>query len=562
MTSSLEEQFDDIRDQIIHGKFKEACDLVEKTSSNNGLTKEDQIKCLLLKSEIKYHLGKYSRSLQLAEKALKASELLKNTILIIKALYHKSAAFLFVGNIPKSLELVEKANTMIVKKNLQKNPALQRTQIRIIGLNGVILANSGKYKIGLEKLQQAVKMAEKFDDKQVLAFLMTHYGLYLLFAGHIEKAEETIRRAREIAVKLGNKQEIALSTMRMGVLKATKLEHKEALKIYLESIEIAKEIGSTHLHFATYMNIGEAYKALFQFDNAIENLKKALTFESSSYAFMIYTNLAEIYFWKKEHDLALEYYLNALKSSNEINDRRYHPIILYNIVNLYVQNKQLKKAQLYIDQLKKIRDEEKLNQYELFYYAASIQFYKASPKIKDWSNSVELAEKILKIEDLSANWRVFVLYSILEIRLRELQINANEDSLKQVQKQLDNVFREAEDKQLHNFIINLYRLKAQLALVKLDIKKAIELLITALTIAKEKGLEILVQDITKEQKKLEEQISMWTKFREQNLPLVDALKQIPLEKTAKNIANDTIVEVRDEDTGKIIEYRKLFALKI
>ncbi|MCK5184879.1 MAG: hypothetical protein KAQ95_11280 [Candidatus Heimdallarchaeota archaeon] len=132
----------------------------------------------------------------------------------------------------------------------------------------------------------------------------------------------------------------------------------------------------------------------------------------------------------------------------------------------------------------------------------------------------------------------------------------------QVSKQIDEVFQKAEEKQQHNMIVNLYRLKAQLALVELDVKKAVDMLVTARTIAKEKDLELLVQEITREQKKLEEQISMWTKFQEQNLPLVDTLKQVSLENTVKEIAKDAIVEVRDEETGKTIEYRKLFALKI
>ncbi|MCK5047044.1 MAG: tetratricopeptide repeat protein, partial [Candidatus Heimdallarchaeota archaeon] len=303
------------------------------------------------------------------------------------------------------------------------------------------------------------------------------------------------------------------------------------------------------------------YKSLFQFDEAIKYLKKALTFESG-FDFMIYTNLAEVYYWKNELDLALEHYLGALERSTEIQDRRYHPIILYSLVNIYVQKKQFAEAQQYLNQLEKIRDEENLKQYDELHKFASIQFYKASTDIRDWSKAVTFAEKFISGEDAYIEWRVDALYSILEIRLRELQINANEESLIQVSKQIDEVFQKAEEKQQHNMIVNLYRLKAQLALVELDVKKAVDMLVTARTIAKEKDLELLVQEITREQKKLEEQISMWTKFQEQNLPLVDTLKQVSLENTVQEIAKDAIVEVRDEETGKTIEYRKLFALKI
>ena len=57
-------------------------------------------------------------------------------------------------------------------------------------------------------------------------------------------------------------------------------------------------------------------------------------------------------------------------------------------------------------------------------------------------------------------------------------------------------------------------------------------------------------------------MSMWNGFQKNNAPLAETIKQVPLEKTAKEITRDTLIEVRDEESGKIIEYRKLFSLKI
>ena len=55
---------------------------------------------------------------------------------------------------------------------------------------------------------------------------------------------------------------------------------------------------------------------------------------------------------------------------------------------------------------------------------------------------------------------------------------------------------------------------------------------------------------------------MWEKLKIENAPLVETLKQVPLEENLKQITKDTSIEIRDEETGEIIEYRKLFALKI
>ena len=85
---------------------------------------------------------------------------------------------------------------------------------------------------------------------------------------------------------------------------------------------------------------------------------------------------------------------------------------------------------------------------------------------------------------------------------------------------------------------------------------------TARIFAKERNFQVLVKRIEKEQEKLENQMSMWNNFQKQNTPLAETIKQVSLENTAKEISQDTLIEVRSDETDKIIEYRKLFTLKI
>ena len=413
MSSPIQKQFDELIQLISLAKFKEALDLVDEISKTKGISKEDTLDNMLFKSEIEYFLGNYKKSLQQAEKVLKESKELDNTKLIIKSLYRKIAALNILGKLNECLVLNEKAMKLMTEKNLLDDKAMLRTKLRLIGINGVILANTGKYDIGLEKIQQAIDLAEKSNDKQMFAFLTTHLGLYTLFSGDKEKAEKIINRAYKIALDLGNKLEIAIATLRLGVLKTYEQLHEEALELFFNSIEIAEETGSTHLFFATYLNIGETYRDLFQFDEAIKYMKKALTFESG-YAFMINTDLAGVYYWKNELDLALEHFLISLEKSNELKDRRYNPLILYQLVNLYVQKKQFKEAEQHLNQLEKIRTEEKLKQYNEFYIVASIQFYKESSNIQDWSKAIDLAEEFLTRKDIPVGWRIDLLYTILE----------------------------------------------------------------------------------------------------------------------------------------------------
>jgi hypothetical protein len=105
-------------------------------------------------------------------------------------------------------------------------------------------------------------------------------------------------------------------------------------------------------------------------------------------------------------------------------------------------------------------------------------------------------------------------------------------------------------------------LKSQIALIELNAEKAVELLITAKTIAEERGAKLQAQEIVKDQEQLNKQLGMWQQLQANNTSLSETIKQVPLENTINRIIKETIIEERDEITGKIIEYRKLFALKL
>ena len=62
--------------------------------------------------------------------------------------------------------------------------------------------------------------------------------------------------------------------------------------------------------------------------------------------------------------------------------------------------------------------------------------------------------------------------------------------------------------------------------------------------------------------KINQQLSMLQEFQKQNAPISETVKLVSLENTAQSIKHETVLEERDQETGEIIEYRKLFSLKI
>jgi len=382
----------------------------------------------------------------------------------------------------------------------------------------------------------------------------------LYYQNKLEEAEEILEKALELAQSINNKHEIAFAYNRYGVLKSARFNYNDALEYYLKSESLLKELGSTLFFSGLYTNIAGLYLNKYQLDEALEYAKKALEFGFLEY--LMHAVIGEIYLWKNEFEKAEETLLKAMKLSIKAADTRVIPGILYNLVVLAVERKEETKAQDYLKQLEDLAKEKDYEYLKAYYNFALTIYYKSSSDIDDWGKAKRILKGLLKDKKLPDYLRTDALFSLLEIRLMELRITASKETLEQVLQQILELQNEVEDKRLCWILVELYYLRSQVALLELNVKKSLELLATASIIAEDKGLKFLVQKIEKEQRNVENQIEMWNKFQEQNAPLAETLKEIELEKTAKSIVKETIMEVRDEKTGQIKEYRKLFSIKI
>jgi hypothetical protein len=233
-------------------------------------------------------------------------------------------------------------------------------------------------------------------------------------------------------------------------------------------------------------------------------------------------------------------------------------------VELFVEMNNLILAKKYLARLEDIDKKIESEFVKIRTLYSSILVLKASTKMQDWIKAMKLIDELLAMKTPYLNiwFRYTVMFLLIELRFKELQLTADPIVLKEVKNDLSNLHKEAEEKQILSIIINTYRLQSQLALVELNAEKAITLLTKAFNLANEKNFKILVTQISKEQEELNNQVDMWEKLRRENAPLIETLKQVPLEENIKQITKETSIEIRDEKSGEIIEYRKLFALKI
>ncbi len=561
MSSTTKKQLQEVEQLIIHGKFKEGLSVIEEGLKKKDISKEAELRFLILKSEVAYYLGNLQETLQLAELVLKESKGLANVLLQVDALILIVESSWWVNKLSKALETAEKGLEIISSATNLPAKAIAKRKAELLLWKAHIITHLGDFEKGLELAKEALSFAEESGYKNVISLTLIILGGVYRFLGEPKKGVGHSEKALDIATKIGNKFYIAFSYLYgLVAVKARRREYEQALDLYNKAFDLLEEIGSTLL-LAFKNDVGLVYQSMFQLDKALECFQEALKY-SELVKPLAYINIGYIYFLKYELEKAQEYYLKSMKIYEEMNDRRVLPFNLYNLVLLSLELKNLTQAQKYLKRLGQISNETGFERIGRTYRFASILVLKASGDISDLVEATKLLSSFLAEEDLPSFWRLDALYSLLEIRIKELQLSTTDATLTEVKKQAIHLEVEAEEQQHRWLLANVYRLQSQLALVELDAKKAIELLEKAQVIAEEINVELLKKEIKEDQEKIEQQLSMWNKLQEQKAPLIETVKLVSLENSLKSIKQETVLEERDKETGEIIEYRKLFALKI
>jgi len=561
LSSEIEKELEKIRTLILSGKIKEIQKLTRDLLKKENLTKEEELKIIAIQSEMLNYLAKFPDSLKLSEKVLIESEVINNNLLKADAYLQKNISLYQMGKFKECQEVIEKGLELIHDDEKYNLIHVAKTKFYLLFNQGVLAFEFGDFSKGKEVAEAAFEYAEKTGIDYIIAIAQAFLGYVYCFTSELEKVEPNIASALEIADSLKNNFFIIQIYLFYASAKLGLRKFDKALEYFKKGTELSLEVGVKTLLPGFYLHIANIYTSQYNLDKALEYHKLALE-EMWAGKYVLFTNIGYIYLLKNEIKKAYEYFLNALKDSKVVGEIRVKPFILYNLVLVSSLLKDSEQAEKYLKELEELSLASGFEQITQQYQLAKVLILKESTRLQDWFKAVAILEELLAAEKLSKNTRIDVLFHLVEIRLKELQVTADQEILTEVKKQIEDIQKYAEDIRQFNLLANIYRLKSQLALVELKAEKAVELLITAKTLAEEKNLQMIVSNIQEEQAKLEQQQNMWNRMKDQKAPLKDTLKEVHLDSSAKKLASETVLEVRDERTGDVIEYRKLFALKI
>ena len=186
---------------------------------------------------------------------------------------------------------------------------------------GVVHFNKGDYDKALEFYLKSLKIREEIGDKKGMASSYNNIGLIHAEKGDYEKALEIYFKALKINAEIGNKNWLANNYNNIGLIHWGKKDYEKALEFYLKSLSIKEELGDKHGMANSYNNIGIIHK------NKAEQLRSP---DSAVYRERLY-------------DIALKYYLKALKIREELGDKNGMASSYGNIGLLYSKDAQIRR---------------------------------------------------------------------------------------------------------------------------------------------------------------------------------------------------------------------------
>lgn len=567
MSTKIREYLVEI-EQLIYerGEYKKAQKIIETIEKKKEITEEESLETSIFKCQIFTKQGEFKKSIQLLGELKKKAEVLNNDILLVDVLIEKAEAVLRVGDYQTGLEILNRAEIIIEKiENVQDKEIQQRIGFVTIWKAGTywMLAD---YNQAISLAHKALKHFEKSKKKYHIAYANLIIGSIYSSKGDLDLAINYLEQSKQNFEKIGNKREIALVLTNLAGIYLQTGNHKRSLTLLEESLKLREKIGNKQDLGITLSTIAEIQIITGENKKALSNLERAIQLmeeiRDTKYIHGYFRQIGFVYNNLGNKKLALEYLLKSLKLATQVEDHLNAARILKDLIIQYVEYDEEKQAKNYFDHLQLINNQIKSDLVNNLYHLSKALLLKMQDDARSRGKAEGILDYLISSHRISFNFRIQVLINLCELLLVEFHNTGKEEIFDDLSEKIDYLIEITKANQSVILLIEGYRLKSLLHLVKLDIIKSKQVLEKALVIAKEKELDKLKIEIQNDLQQISEKKPLWDKLKKEQKSLVEILKQTPLMNGMKRLAKESILNIEDRQTTEVIDQRKLFALKI
>ncbi len=229
-------------------------------------------------------------------------------------LYRLSYTYRNLGDYEKALSVLQTA--------LKLNNSDPWFESKAVIAEGSLYYLSGKIKTAELLYQKGKLNSAKIDDRQNEAVASIDLGILRDDKGDFEEARKEYNTAIKIADEINDLEIKALALSELGVSYTFTNNLIEAKRNYLDSYDLYIKIGETQRLSLLSNNIGKIFLSLFNYNEALEYFHEGLRFAGEDLRAQVLNllGLADAYSNLSNYAEALDYYRQAKELSSQIKD--------------------------------------------------------------------------------------------------------------------------------------------------------------------------------------------------------------------------------------------------
>ena len=219
-------------------------------------------------------------------------------------------------------------------------------------------------------------------------------------------------------------------------------DYNKRLECNLKCLELRKKINDDNAQIGTYNNIGDTYTVMEDYENALKYFNICLTFNlSARQKAIVYYNIGEVHYFKKEYKTAQEFIQKGLDFGVETD---YWQIIIaaYQMqANILLLDNNFNEAILILEKAFEIADikkskEDKYSLYELF--------SKAHAGLNDYKKAFENLDRYNQLKNEVMSFNNAQKLKKIEFEHRLISITSETEEIKKKNTQIVSAFKKIE----------------------------------------------------------------------------------------------------------------------
>ncbi|MHA1911020.1 MAG: tetratricopeptide repeat protein [Candidatus Kariarchaeaceae archaeon] len=564
LSETVLESLDHVELLLKKGKIKEAMEIIEGRGKEEGI---EELRWRIAESRCRNRKGEFDQVTKIAKEIIKELVELEEPLeyagekerIKIDALIEHIWALQRLGKLDEGIEKVEEGIRLIavLEERKEKEGAIKDKERKVALLNnkGILYLNKGELDQAIDLFKDCLTINEEIGAKKGIAAILNNIGIIYWQKGEMDQTLDYWKKSLAIREELGNKQDIAASLNNIGALYDKGGELDKSMEFYKKSLKIKRELGNKQDIAASLNNIGGNYRQKGELKQALDYYEKSLVMREevgNKYAIACsLSNIGDLY----QETGALESALDLLKQSlllfTETGNKIDISSSLFRLICLTI-DLDIDQAKDYFVDLQLINEQEENKRIDQQSRLAEALILKKSKRRKNLTKAEEILEEIVEEDILSHDLTVRALINLSELLLDELNSTGEETILVDLEEKVEKLMEIAKKQQSYTRLTESYWLKAQIALVRLDLKEARNLLTQAQAIAEDKGLERLARKISSEHDQLLEQMDQWEELIVKDASITERVKVANLDELVGWMARKREIKIEEKEDEPVM----------